>query len=44
MIDNGIMALILLVANPGWIQGLFHFYRTFATLPEDHAPIYEDGE
>ena len=33
MIDNGIMALILLVANPGWIQGLFHFYRTFTTLP-----------
>ena len=27
------MALVLLVANSGWMQGLFHFYRTFAILP-----------
>ena len=33
MTDNGIMALILLSPNPGWIQGHFCFYRTFATLP-----------
>ena len=27
------MALILLYAIPGWIQGLIHFYKIFATLP-----------
>jgi hypothetical protein len=33
------MALFLLSANLGWIQGQFNFYRTFVTLPRSPAPI-----
>lgn len=43
MTDNGIMALILLCAIPGWIQGLFHCYRIFATL-SSHRYLAISGE